>query len=123
MHLELRLRTQGTSRRSDLPDLHRFSDNVAYLHTRIQARIGILEDDLPRRLKHPLIGTKLPAVPDVNPVIQDPLRSSMPPRTADIHDTSGNRRFAGAGLSHQPEDLSPPDLKRDIVHGFYRQLP
>src|SRR5918994_1754447 len=93
-------------------DLQRLRDDVAYRHAGIQARVGVLEDDLhvPAHDEH-----LLAVVPEYVLAVEDhlPLR-----RFQKAQDESGERALAAPGLPHEPERLPAAHGEVDAVHGL-----
>ena len=110
--LEFRLGAVAAARRADVLDAHRLCNDVAYAHAPVQARAGVLKDDLPLRLQHAAVRAEDAAVADIDAAIQD-----LPAlRPQQIHHAARDGRFAGAGFADQAENLAAPERERDVIH-------
>ena len=111
--LKGRLVPQGPPGRPRAVDGHRLRNDVRHRHPRIEAGRRILKDQLPGGLQQLLVRPELPRIADVDSQIPYGPRR----RPEDAHNAPRHRGLSGPGFSHQPEDLSPPQLEGDPVQG------
>src|SRR5262249_28117134 len=90
---------------TDVVDLERLGDDRADGQPRVQARVGILKDDL-HVAPHPaeVAGLRGGEVPTLEP---DRARR----RLVQLQDRPANGGLARAGLAHQPERLTPIEVE------------
>ena len=111
-HLEFRLGAVAAARRADVLDAHRLCNDIAHTHAPVQARAGVLKDDLPLCLQRAAVRAEGAAVTDVDAAIQD-----LPAlRPQQVHHAARDGRFAGAGFADETENLAAPERERDVVH-------
>ena len=112
VHLEFRLRPQGTAGRGDFLELQRLGNDIAHRHALVQAGVGVLKNQLAGGLEHPPVGPESSGVAGVDSFIQN--TAAIGP--VYVHDAAGRGGFPGAGLPHQTENLPPPQLEGHVVH-------
>ena len=111
-HLEFRLGAVAAARRADVLDAHRLCNDIAHAHAPVQARAGVLKDDLPLCLQRAAVRAEGAAVTDVDAAIED-----LPAlRPQQIHHAARDGRFAGAGFADETENLAAPERERDVIH-------
>jgi hypothetical protein len=93
---------------------HRLCDNVCHRHSLIEAGSGVLEDDLALGFQHFMVLSELRLIAYIDAVVEN-LACGGP---VDIHDTPGNGRLTGAGLTHEAKDLTLLQLEGHIIHRF-----
>src|SRR6266540_3120073 len=100
----------------DAVDQQRLGDDVEDAHAGVEARVGVLEDQLHAASQVPqrLAGD----IGDVLALEANGPGSGLQPAQ---HGASRGG-LARSRLAHQPEGLTPADLERDVVHGVDEQL-
>src|SRR5215203_5775623 len=93
--------------------LQGLGDDIAHRHAGVQARIGVLEDDLhvPAHAEHPLA-----VVTQYVLAVEDHLALR---RLQKAKDEAGERTLAAPRLPYQPERLALSDGEVDAVHGLH----
>ena len=110
-HLKRSFLAVGTALWRHTRNAHGLGNDVADLHSAVEARRGVLKDHLPRGLQELFVCGKLSGVRDVDALIEN-----LPGARLDqIHDAARRRRLSGAGLADQTVNLAPADGKRQPV--------
>src|SRR5215210_7062737 len=94
-------------------NLQRLGDDVAHRHAGVQARVGVLKDDLyvPAHAEHPLA-----VVTQYVLAVEDHLALR---RFQKAQDEAGERALAAPRLPHEPERLPTLHREVDAVHGLH----
>ena len=101
-------------RRPDVVNLQRLRDDTSNRHTRVQRRIGVLED----HLHFAAHLTQVFALErDQVGALEFDIAGS---RAIKLQDRSPGSRFAATAFTHQAERLAPEYVEAHVVHGLDR---